>query len=98
MWPIELVFIINIFLCNQVLRSMSVKREKHVKAYLEWSINDDTVNICVIYFQAETIPLVQPFLETMTVSELHCLMTNGFATVGGSTLAVYILFGVRYMQ
>ena len=34
----------------------------------------------------------------MTLSELHTVMTNGFATVAGSTLAVYILYGVSPLQ
>ncbi|KAK3608164.1 hypothetical protein CHS0354_034123 [Potamilus streckersoni] len=29
----------------------------------------------------------------MTLSELHTVMTNGFATVAGSTLGIYIMYG-----
>lgn len=42
---------------------------------------------------AEAITVVRPFLDRMSLSELHTVMTNGFATVAGSTLAIYILFG-----
>ena len=30
----------------------------------------------------------------MTASELHAVMTGGFATIAGSVLATYIMFGV----
>ncbi|KAL4233365.1 hypothetical protein ACF0H5_008047 [Mactra antiquata] len=42
---------------------------------------------------AEAITIVRPFLDKMSLSELHTVMTNGFATVAGSTLAIYILYG-----
>lgn len=42
---------------------------------------------------AETTTIVKPLFNKMTLSELHTVMTNGFATVAGSTLVVYVLFG-----
>lgn len=38
--------------------------------------------------------MVKPMLGDMTKSELHAVMTGGFATIAGSVLATYILFGV----
>ncbi|XP_067027107.1 solute carrier family 28 member 3-like isoform X1 [Acropora muricata] len=38
--------------------------------------------------------LVRPFLEHVTMSELHAIMTGGFATIAGSVLAAYIGIGV----
>ena len=37
--------------------------------------------------------MIRPLMPMMTQSELHTVMTNGFATVAGSTLAIYILYG-----
>ena len=37
---------------------------------------------------------VAPLLNEMTLSELHCVMTSGFATVSGSLLGAYTGFGV----
>lgn len=65
-------------------------KNKNTFEDLEWLFETCYVS------QAETIPLVRPYLETMTLSELHCLMTSGFATVAGSTLAAYISFGVCF--
>ena len=44
--------------------------------------------------QTEAPLLIRPFLEGMTESELHAVMTGGFATIAGSVLATYIHFGV----
>ena len=38
--------------------------------------------------------MIQPFLKDMTRSELHAVMTGGFATIAGGVLAAYISFGV----
>ncbi|OZH55493.1 nucleoside transporter NupC [Hydrocoleum sp. CS-953] len=38
--------------------------------------------------------MIKPYVETMTNSELHAVMTGGFATVAGGVLAAYISFGV----
>ncbi|ELU00800.1 hypothetical protein CAPTEDRAFT_72506, partial [Capitella teleta] len=44
--------------------------------------------------QTEAPILVRPFINDMTKSELHAMMTAGYATIAGSVLAAYILFGV----
>jgi len=36
-------------------------------------------------------------LKDMTNSELHAVMTGGFASISGSVLGAYILFGVRLL-
>ncbi|OWF44492.1 solute carrier family 28 member 3-like [Mizuhopecten yessoensis] len=42
---------------------------------------------------AETTTFLRPFFDDMTLPELHTVMTNGFATVSGSTLVVYHMYG-----
>lgn len=44
--------------------------------------------------QTEAPLMVRPFLEHVTMSELHAIMTGGFATIAGSVLAAYIEYGV----
>lgn len=39
--------------------------------------------------------MVRPLLADMTRSELHAVMTGGFATIAGSVLGAYISFGVH---
>lgn len=40
--------------------------------------------------QTEAPLLVKPFVKTMTKSELHSVMTGGFATVAGGVMAAYV--------
>jgi concentrative nucleoside transporter, CNT family len=40
--------------------------------------------------QTEAPLLVKPFVKTMTNSELHAVMTGGFATVAGGVMAAYV--------
>jgi concentrative nucleoside transporter, CNT family len=40
--------------------------------------------------QTEAPLLVKPFVATMTKSELHAVMTGGFATVAGGVMAAYV--------
>ncbi|HPP87655.1 MAG TPA: Na+ dependent nucleoside transporter N-terminal domain-containing protein, partial [bacterium] len=42
--------------------------------------------------QTEAPLLVKPFVSRMTVSELHAVMTGGFATVAGGVMAAYVVF------
>jgi concentrative nucleoside transporter, CNT family len=42
--------------------------------------------------QTEAPLLVKPFIQRMTNSELHCLMTVGMATIAGSVMGAYITF------
>jgi len=44
--------------------------------------------------QSEAPLMIKPYLPDMTRSELHAVMTGGFATVAGTVLAAYINFGV----
>ena len=46
--------------------------------------------------QTEAPLLIKPFVERMTSSELHAVMTGGFATVAGGVLAAYVGMLVAY--
>ena len=37
---------------------------------------------------------IRPLLPDLTRSEIHAVMTGGFATIAGSVFAAYIIFGV----
>ena len=51
-----------------------------------------TVAMCCT--QAESCIIMRPFVYKLTRSELHAVMTGGFATVAGSYIAVLIEIGV----
>ncbi|XP_044004713.1 solute carrier family 28 member 3 isoform X1 [Aphidius gifuensis] len=39
--------------------------------------------------------LIKPYISKLTASELHAIMSSGFATVSGTVLAAYINFGAQ---
>uniref|UniRef100_A0A915EBI3 Concentrative nucleoside transporter C-terminal domain-containing protein n=1 Tax=Ditylenchus dipsaci TaxID=166011 RepID=A0A915EBI3_9BILA len=48
---------------------------------------------CIFLGQTEAALLIEPALATMTESEIHSVMTAGFACIAGSLFAAYISFG-----
>jgi len=56
----------------------------------------ESVNAAANIFLGQTeAPLViKPFLSVMTKSELHAVLTGGFATIAGSVMAAYIKIGI----
>lgn len=38
--------------------------------------------------------LIRPYIETLTMSELHAIMTGGLATIAGGVMAAYMSFGI----
>lgn len=48
-----------------------------------------------IFMGQATAPfLIKPYLGQLTQSEIHAVMTGGFATIAGTVLAAYVSFGV----
>lgn len=48
----------------------------------------------IAWFKVESSVVLKPFLNDLTNSELHAVLTSGFATVAGTVIAAYIEFGV----
>lgn len=44
--------------------------------------------------QTEAPLVIKPYITSLTLSELHAVMTGGFATIAGGVLAAYIAFGI----
>lgn len=44
--------------------------------------------------QTEAPLTIKPYLSSLTRSELHAVMTGGFATIAGGVMAAYISFGI----
>ncbi|KAH9991775.1 Na+ dependent nucleoside transporter C-terminus-domain-containing protein [Russula vinacea] len=44
--------------------------------------------------QGESACLVRPYVDIMTESELHLVMTSGFSTIAGTVLSIYINLGI----
>ena len=45
--------------------------------------------------QAEAPLMIKPYFNDMTNSEIHAVMTGGFATIAGAALAGYIRYFAR---
>ncbi|KAL2093012.1 hypothetical protein ACEWY4_010324 [Coilia grayii] len=45
--------------------------------------------------QTEAPLLIRPYLKDMTKSEIHAVMTGGFATIAGSVMGAFINFGIN---
>lgn len=44
---------------------------------------------------SESPLLIKPYIKDLTLSEIHMIMSSGFATVSGTVLAAYISFGAE---
>lgn len=45
--------------------------------------------------QGESAMLIKPFIQYLTLAEIHQVMTSGFATIAGSVLIAYIGMGIN---
>ncbi|PGH33768.1 CNT family concentrative nucleoside transporter [[Emmonsia] crescens] len=45
--------------------------------------------------QGESAMLIRPFINHLTLAEIHQIMCSGFATIAGSVLIAYVGFGVN---
>lgn len=58
---------------------------------LNASTAESTAAAANVFLGAVEAPLlIRPYLPLMTLAELHCMMTSGFATIAGSVLAMYV--------
>lgn len=72
---------------------------KTMASFMRWTLGTsgaETLSCSANVFvgQTEAPLLIKPFLEEMTVSELHAVMVGGFATIAGGVLAGYIRMGI----
>jgi len=67
--------------------------------FMKWTMKtsgSETLSCAANIFvgQTEAPLLIRPFLDDLTISELHCVMVGGFATIAGGVMAGYIRMGV----
>ena len=74
-----------------------VKYLSYIMEYTMGTSSSESLNAAGNIFvgMTEAPLLIKPFLKTMTKSELHAVMTGGFATIAGGVFAIYISFGVN---
>ncbi|MFH2084032.1 MAG: nucleoside transporter C-terminal domain-containing protein [Candidatus Omnitrophota bacterium] len=76
-----------------------VEKIAHVMQKTMKTSGSETLSAAANIFVGQTeAPLViKPFIKNMTTSELHAVMTGGFATVAGGVMAAYVLFLKDYI-
>jgi len=72
---------------------------KMMARFMRWTMGTsgaETLSCSANIFvgQTEAPLLIKPFLDDMTISELHAIMVGGFATIAGGVLAGYIRMGI----
>ncbi|XP_033762017.1 solute carrier family 28 member 3-like isoform X2 [Pecten maximus] len=72
---------------------------RYLARFMSWSMGTsptESLNAAGNIFigQSEAPLLIRPFLNDMTNSELHAVLTGGFATIAGSVMAAYIAIDV----
>ncbi|XP_031330960.1 solute carrier family 28 member 3-like isoform X2 [Photinus pyralis] len=89
-------FIINILYHYGIMQKAIVTLGEFLQAVMGTAICESVNSAANIFLGMSEAPLLlKPYLEDLTVSEIHAIMTSGFATVSGTVLAAYISFGAE---
>ncbi|MGL4367609.1 MAG: NupC/NupG family nucleoside CNT transporter [Brevinemataceae bacterium] len=70
-----------------------------ISKFMRWTMNTsgaETLSCVSNIFvgQTEAPILIKPFIPSMTNSEIHAVMTGGFATIAGSVFAGFVAMGI----
>ncbi|XP_013136575.1 PREDICTED: uncharacterized protein LOC106101786 [Papilio polytes] len=84
---IVLLLLVNLTVCFQTVK-LSKYQFSSSHSFLYTLIN-------CFSLQSESALIIKPYLALLTPSEIHVVMSSGFATVSGTILAAYIAFGAE---
>ncbi|XP_077516259.1 putative transporter YutK [Amblyomma americanum] len=88
-------FFVNILYFYGIMQRMVLLVGSFLQLTIGTTVCESMTAAANIFLGMSEAPLVvRPFLSKMTKSELHTVMTGGFATIAGSVMAAYISFGV----
>ncbi|MDZ7315328.1 MAG: NupC/NupG family nucleoside CNT transporter [candidate division KSB1 bacterium] len=87
--------------CMSILYYLGIMQAvvKAMASFMRWTMGTsgaETLSCSANVFvgQTEAPLLIKPFLEEMTISELHAVMVGGFGTIAGGVMAGYIRMGI----
>ncbi|KAF5279900.1 hypothetical protein FQA39_LY18198 [Lamprigera yunnana] len=87
-------FVINLLYHYGIMQKIIVTLGELLQTILGTTICESVNSAANIFLGMSEAPLLlKPYLEDLTASEIHSIMTSGFATVSGTVLAAYISFG-----
>ncbi|XP_070387571.1 sodium/nucleoside cotransporter 1-like isoform X2 [Dermacentor albipictus] len=90
-----LSFFVNILYFYGIMQRLVLVIGKFLQLTIGTTACESMSAAANIFLGMTEAPLViRPFLPKMTESEIHTIMTTGFATIAGSVMAAYISFGV----
>lgn len=88
-------FFVNILYFYGIMQRLVLLVGSFLQLTIGTTVCESMTAAANIFLGMSEAPLVvRPFLSKMTKSELHTVMTGGFATIAGSVMAAYIFFGV----
>lgn len=88
-------FVCNILFFLGIIQSLTMKIGWVLKITIGTTACESLTAASNIFLGQAMAPLlIQPYLDKMTKSEIHSIMTSGFATIAGTVMAAYITFGV----
>jgi len=88
-------FIIQILYYYGVMQVMIIKMGWLLQVTVGTTACESMNAAANVFLSMTTSPLlIKPYLPRLTMSELHAIMTGGFATIAGSVFAAYVGFGV----
>lgn len=89
-----LAFFINILYHYGIMQFIVTSLGSFLRTIMGTSICESVNSAANIFLgQSEAPLLLKPYLKNLTASEIHSVLTSGFATVSGSVFAAYIGFG-----
>ncbi|XP_043529000.1 uncharacterized transporter YutK isoform X3 [Frieseomelitta varia] len=89
-------FFIQIFYYLGVMQWIIFSLGKILQSILGTSICESVACAANIFLGMTESPLmIKPYLNKLTASELHTIMSSGLSTVSGTVLAAYIKFGAN---
>ncbi|CAD7077356.1 unnamed protein product [Hermetia illucens] len=87
-------FFISILYYLKVMQWVIMKLGWILQTMLGTTVCESVIAAANIFLGMSESPLlVRPYLKLLTHSELHAIMSSGFATVSGTVLAAYMSFG-----
>ncbi|KAF2904936.1 hypothetical protein ILUMI_01239 [Ignelater luminosus] len=89
-------FMINILYHYGIMQKIVVTIGEFLQLVMGTTICESSNSAANIFLGMSEAPLLlKPYLSDLTASEIHSVMTSGFATVSGTVLAAYISFGAE---
>ncbi|XP_058466066.1 sodium/nucleoside cotransporter 1 isoform X2 [Malaya genurostris] len=89
-------FCISILYYLETMQWVVLKLGWILQSILGTTVCESVISAANIFLGMSESPLlIRPYIKNLTHSEIHAIMSSGFATVSGTVLAAYISFGAE---